>query len=451
MPNYKILNFPDTVPIKILEDYYQTNNAEALSYESVMKIYRDNGLLIPAYWSTCMRQIGNETVDVIPHHLTLQEHWCKEKGVSFDKNKNSLLTDILDEQISKIKPDVIFFYAGAILGLEISYIRELKKRHSFIKIVALMWGDYHPFSWYKKLIDAIDISFTCNVDYKDKMISAGIEAYENHNSFDKNLYDKLNKKELELEHDFIFAGATGFLCGQHLQRYEILKELLEKIEIKCWASEQIPILNNQEIYTKIKSEIKEYLNHILVKVMINIELESLKKLKKLFSANNFSANNDTNMICRQLDRVIDEKYNLEEEYVIDTFPKNYQPLSKLYPSKVNNGFVPNYYRLLASSKVIFNTHRNEPEDYSNIRIFEATGVGSCLMTDKPEKVKSYFLPDEEILTFSSVEECVEKVNYVLENEKVRKEIASKGQLRTINNYTTMHHCEKIHDTLKNRI
>ena len=106
---------------------------------------------------------------------------------------------------------------------------------------------------------------------------------------------------------------------------------------------------------------------------------------------------------------------------------------------------------MASSKVIFNAHRDEPADYSNIRIFEATGLGACLITDKPDKVKQYFVPDEEILTYSNMDECVEKVNYVLNNEVVRKEIARKGQLRTMNNYTTMHHCEKIHEVLSSRI
>ena len=47
--------------------------------------------------------------------------------------------------------------------------------------------------------------------------------------------------------------------------------------------------------------------------MINIELKSLKKLKKVFSAND-----DINMICRQIDRVIDKKYNSEDEYEYDS-------------------------------------------------------------------------------------------------------------------------------------
>ena len=179
--------------------------------------------------------------------------------------------------------------------------------------------------------------------------------------------------------------------------------------------------------------------------MNKIDIDYLDKLKDIFG----SKNNST-IISRLIDRVNDQK-NSSDGYRPVPFPNNYQPLSTLYPSRIINGFTPNYYGLLASSKVIFNAHRGEPADYCNIRIFEATGVGSCLITDKPDKVKQYFVPDEEILTYSNIEECVEKVNYVLENETVRKEIARKGQLRTMNNYTTMHQCETIHKVLKSKI
>ena len=176
--------------------------------------------------------------------------------------------------------------------------------------------------------------------------------------------------------------------------------------------------------------------------MTNVNVAHLNKLKHLFRTKHKSTT-----ISRLIEHVIN-KTNDVQEYKPISFPTHYKPLREIYPSRIFNGFIPNYFGLLASAKVIFNAHRDEPADYSNIRIFEATGVGSCLITDKPDKVKQYFVPDEEILTYASVEECAEKVCYVLDNEKVRREIANKGRLRTMKEYTIMHHCDKIHEGIE---
>ena len=451
MSNYKILQLASSVPDKTLTDFYISNNLHELSYENICQAYRDKGLLIPANWSVCMRQLGNESIDVIPHHLILQKHWCEENGTSFDENSESIVTDILDEQIARIRPDVIFFFAGAILsvlssnGSESDYIAHLKTKFPFLKIVSLYWGDYRGNNWYKSLNNIVDIVFVSNDDYRKKMLFAGIKAYEIHSSFDHILYNQLKIKEVGLEHDFVFAGATGYLCGLHIQRYESLKYLLKNTELQCWATERQVISPNNNIITSINYNVRKALREIAIGGMINVDTEYLNKFKNLLSnKNNFT------IISRLIDYAIDSK-NGTEEYRPVPFPHNYKPLSTMYPSKVINGFIPDFYGLMASSKVIFNAHRDEPADYSNIRIFEATGVGSCLITDKPDKVKQYFVPDEEILTYSNMDECVEKVNYVLENETVRKEIARKGQLRTMRNYTTMHHSEKIHEVLKSKI
>jgi len=453
MNNYRILHIADNVGAKRLQGYYEKHNLYQLTYENVIQKFRDKGLLIPANWSVCMRQLGNESIDVIPSCLTLQKHWCEETGVSFDESSESIVTDILDKQIANIRPDVIFFYAGAIHTVcspklsETDYIGQLKTKFPFLMIVALLWGDYRRHGWYKSLNNVVDVVFPSNSDYREKLISVGIEAYETHCTFDHILYKQLNIKEVELKHDFVFGGHTGYLSGPHFKRYENLMYLLGNTGLQCWASESQTTSPKKikNIFKEIKANVKETLNNIVINQMNKIDIDYLDKLKDIFG----SKNNST-IISRLIDRVNDQK-NSSDGYRPVPFPNNYQPLSTLYPSRIINGFTPNYYGLLASSKVIFNAHRGEPADYCNIRIFEATGVGSCLITDKPDKVKQYFVPDEEILTYSNIEECVEKVNYVLENETVRKEIARKGQLRTMNNYTTMHQCETIHKVLKSKI
>lgn len=95
------------------------------------------------------------------------------------------------------------------------------------------------------------------------------------------------------------------------------------------------------------------------------------------------------------------------------------------------------YQVLADSKITFNMHiDNVPDFAANIRLWEATGVGTCLITDWKKNLKDLFEPDFEVVTYRSLEECVEKVNYLLRDERKRNEIAKAGQKKTLENYSS---------------
>lgn len=81
-------------------------------------------------------------------------------------------------------------------------------------------------------------------------------------------------------------------------------------------------------------------------------------------------------------------------------------------------------------------------------MFEVTGVGSCLLTDRGNETAHLFVPDEEIVTYSSIDECIEKVNYLLNNESVRIKIAQKGKARTLKDHTVMNRCQQVNEILQ---
>jgi spore maturation protein CgeB len=90
------------------------------------------------------------------------------------------------------------------------------------------------------------------------------------------------------------------------------------------------------------------------------------------------------------------------------------------------------YRTLAQSKISLNCHEEIAGNYaSNMRLYEATGVGTCLITDWKQNLSNIFDLDKEILTFKSVEELNDKVNYFLDNDNERKNIAINGQKRVL--------------------
>ena len=72
---------------------------------------------------------------------------------------------------------------------------------------------------------------------------------------------------------------------------------------------------------------------------------------------------------------------------------------------------------------------------NNMRLFEATGVGTCLLTDAKDNMEEMFEPDREVLVYRSEAECVEKIRYYLDHESERASIAKAGQQRTLRDHT----------------
>jgi spore maturation protein CgeB len=94
------------------------------------------------------------------------------------------------------------------------------------------------------------------------------------------------------------------------------------------------------------------------------------------------------------------------------------------------------YQVLADSKITLNFHIDiSGNKGGNIRLFEATGAGTCLLTDWKENLGEFFEPDKEVVVFRTMDECLEKINYLLSHEDERQAIALSGQKRTLTEYS----------------
>ena len=59
------------------------------------------------------------------------------------------------------------------------------------------------------------------------------------------------------------------------------------------------------------------------------------------------------------------------------------------------------YRVLARSKIALNRHIDVAEDHANnMRLYEATGVGTFLITDAKRNLSELFEPGEEVVTYA---------------------------------------------------
>jgi SAM-dependent methyltransferase len=94
------------------------------------------------------------------------------------------------------------------------------------------------------------------------------------------------------------------------------------------------------------------------------------------------------------------------------------------------------YAVLARSQVALNRHIDIAADYANnLRMFEATGMGACLLTDDKRNIAELFVPGEEVVTYTDAEDCIRKANELRSDPAMRAAIAEAGLRRTLRDHT----------------
>lgn len=101
------------------------------------------------------------------------------------------------------------------------------------------------------------------------------------------------------------------------------------------------------------------------------------------------------------------------------------------------------YRALARSRITLNRHINVAENNANnMRLYEATGMGSMLLTDRKDNLDELFEVGKEVVAYSSKEEAADLVRYYLEHPKEAEQIAKAGQARTLRDHT---YAQRMHE------
>lgn len=94
------------------------------------------------------------------------------------------------------------------------------------------------------------------------------------------------------------------------------------------------------------------------------------------------------------------------------------------------------YQALASGRIVLNAHIDIADgEAPNMRMFEATGCGSFLLTERQYNLEAFFRPGVEIETFSDTSEMLDKIYYYLSHPKERETIAARGHERCMRDYT----------------
>jgi glycosyltransferase involved in cell wall biosynthesis len=272
-----------------------------------------------------------------------------------------------------------------------------------------------PTSDYSVLSD-LDLVLTCTSHFAKEMLDHGVKARVLLHGFEPAIL-KLIPTGIERTFDFTFMGSLILDAGFHNQRFELIRSLVEQTNLEVWGRLS--------------------------------ERQRGSRSKQLASRITYRANR----LLRDLDASDQLLAKLAE------WDERYQqgPLTKETLRKHRGRFHPpvialDYFELLAKSKISLNNHIDVAAGYAgNIRLFEVTGVGACLMTDWMVNLPEMFEDDVEIVTYRNAHECAEKVNYLLEHPQELAAIAAAGQRRTLRDHTYDNRAEQLDEILKELI
>jgi hypothetical protein len=276
-----------------------------------------------------------------------------------------------------------------------------------------------------------DLVFVGCESYVKPMKSVGCKkVFLLRHGFDVRLESKYNSSERSI--DVSFVGNSGFRNSSYWSRYRYLDQLSRSGLLQSWSR---PNQIDREVGSRWFAS----------RLMLGATIFNIVKLSiGIFSclvirvcAVVIVPKGFRNFITERLSRYSDDYHQLRRV----EFPLNWRfPQIPFYVRDSDRSnpqvFGSEMLRVLAKSKITFHRRADLVDGCAGaMRLFEATGMGAMLLTDEDSDIGLVFEPGVEVVTYSSYEDCVEKIRYFLEHESERERIALKGQERTFNDHS----------------
>ena len=372
-------------------NYYYLKNPDIKnrSYWEQYKSLMDDCFGWANFFQKNFEKIGIEAWEIIANAVPLQRAWANENGT--DKNGFELLIF----QLESFKPDIIFIQDSQ--SLEERWIRYIRERIPELKKI-IGWI-CSPFSAeILELYRHFDFTITCSPLFYKNLNRKGLKAYNMNHAFESTILEKIPSID-EQEKDLVFIGSLIAGRDFHDLRLSIIESLINyNIELEVYSN-----ITNDSLLSLIKKKS----SYLITKLVQSLKIKKLLQLRKI-----------------------------QEITVLKEIPRNTKFSERLKNMIKEPVYGLDMYKILADSKITLNIHGGVAGDYAaNRRLYEATGVGSCLITDMKKNLNDFFKIDSEIVSFTSPEEFVEKVKWLKDHPKEREAIAKAGQLRTLRDHT----------------
>jgi glycosyltransferase involved in cell wall biosynthesis len=364
------------------------------------------------FYTHSLGKLGYEVWEPVGNAEIMQKRWAAENGIAFDE-KNWLM-DIATAQVEHFQPDIVF--VNDYMTYSFNFLANIREKCPSIRLVFGWCGaPYYDESVFKAYDVVMSNILPLVRDFREK----GHRSEYMCHAFEPKVLEKTTLNG-ESRTEFSFIGSIARKADFHIQREALLKKLAEETDLQMWLHVGEP--SEREIkrqrFRQRKFDLVQSAKKIPGGRVLLGFLPGLRKYVEM---------EKRPLRVKRLDEAI---------------------VSRAKPPL----FGVSMYNKLGSSLVTLNTHIDLSGEYaSNMRLFEATGMGACLLTDWKPNLHELFEPDEEVVTYRDPEEAVEKVQYLLTHEETRKRIARMGQQRTLKNHTYDIRAHQLHELAKKMI
>ncbi len=365
------------------------------------------------FWTSALGQFGYEMRDVIANAAPLQKRWAREHGESYEESR--WLFDISAAQIKKFRPDVLLVADFSIFNA--AFLRQIKRECPSIRLVIGWCGaPYNDATVFREW----DIALSCIPELVAHFRDEGHRSFHLNHAFAPRILEKIDTSSATVPVNFSFLGSILKHDRFHIEREKILLRLIAETDLQIWSDVAGRATSRRERRGVRARQLA--FDAVRVARASGIPASILRRAPLV------------RRVARWETRPGASATHVDERIARRAHP----PLFGLA-----------MFRQLRDSRVALNTHIDiSPHSASNMRLFEATGVGSCLLTDWKSNLSELFVPDVEVLTYRSPAECVEKARYILAHEDERRAIAAAGQRRTLRAHTFTQRAERIDEIIR---
>lgn len=392
-----------------LKYFYARHPIDAkVSYAEHLAILMADGSANADHIPQALSRMGANAYQFVVGDTNLTSKWSREAGIS----NQSSLEEIIVSQLASVKAEVVLLQPHSLVSR--GFLRELRKKVKSIKLIAA----FHCAATTEldlKCLENFDFVVTCTPHFEDMFKKHGLDTCLIYHAFEPRILNNISQVTTAQRKGAIFTGSLWLGQGWHNSRLVLLDEIAKSgVDVDLYLSIRRDGL--------LKSGVKNLAYRVasMLRVMGIYQLEENQRIRQMLAL---------------------------------SAPPRYHRLPKAIEKRASPPvFGMDMFRILANSLACVNFHIDDADRFAgNIRLFEATGMGSCLITDWKDNLPDLFEVDKEVLTYRSDEECVDKVVWCANNPEKARAIGSAGQLRTMASHTIDHRAQILDQWIRQRI
>jgi spore maturation protein CgeB len=138
---------------------------------------------------------------------------------------------------------------------------------------------------------------------------------------------------------------------------------------------------------------------------------------------------------QMFDCLRDYNFAVFGDHWVRHFAKRGQDAPSYYRGRATGAAVS---RIYAASKIVLNIHHPQSIEGLNTRTFDIPACGAFEMVDYKKSVEKHFEVDKEMVTFKGDDELKRKIEFYLQHDDLRIEIAARGRERVLSEHTWLH-------------